>query len=196
MVHTDNDLLKTLLELIVHPLPQIKWKVAPEFLSKEKEMASCIDDVEFLSSKKLTGPVRQHKDDAGADLICAAFEHKDGEPYVWQSSARVMPGKAITCLTGLCFEIPPGFEMQVRPRSGLGFKYGVTLANSIGTIDAGFTGQVKVRLVNLGTEPYDIKVGDRIAQVVVNRVLTPDFQKVTEISSSDRGDGGFGSTGS
>lgn len=97
--------------------------------------------------------------------------------------------------TGLCLEIPPGFEGQVRPRSGLALKNGVTVANAPGTIDSDYRGELQVLLVNLGKEPFRIEPGARIAQLVIARVAQADLHLVASLEGSDRGAGGFGSTG-
>lgn len=92
-------------------------------------------------------------------------------------------------------EIPAGFEGQVRPRSGLALEHGITVLNAPGTIDSDYRGEVKVMLVNLGTEPYRLKPGDRIAQLVVAPVTRVAFEVVEELATTARGEGGFGSTG-
>jgi dUTP pyrophosphatase len=98
--------------------------------------------------------------------------------------------------TGLVFEIPQGYEVQVRPRSGLAVKNGVTVLNTPGTIDADYRGEVKVILVNLGAEPFTVKRGDRVAQLVPARVAADvDFKESDEVSATGRGAGGFGHTG-
>jgi dUTP pyrophosphatase len=97
--------------------------------------------------------------------------------------------------TGLAVEIPPGFEVQVRPRSGLALKHGVTVANAPGTIDADYRGEVKVILVNLGAAPFVVQRGERIAQLVVAAVVHADVIEVEALSETERGEGGFGSTG-
>lgn len=97
--------------------------------------------------------------------------------------------------TGLRIEIPPGFEVQIRPRSGLALKHGITLPNTPGTIDCDYRGPLGVLLVNLGDAPYVIAHGDRIAQMIVAPVLQARFEVVAELSDSARGAGGFGSTG-
>lgn len=97
--------------------------------------------------------------------------------------------------TGLSFEIPPGFEIQARPRSGLAIKQGLSLLNTPGTIDADYRGEVKIILVNLGTEPQTIQDQDRIAQLILCPVVQAEFQFVEELSDTARGAGGFGSTG-
>lgn len=97
--------------------------------------------------------------------------------------------------TGLYIELPAGYEAQVRPRSGLAIKNGVTVANSPGTIDADYRGEVKVALVNLSDTPFTVNPGDRIAQMVVARHETVEWEAVDELTDTERGAGGFGSTG-
>jgi dUTP pyrophosphatase len=97
--------------------------------------------------------------------------------------------------TGLFLEIPEGFEVQIRPRSGLAFKHGITVLNSPGTIDADYRGEVGVLLVNLSNEPFEIQHGERIAQMVVASYTQAELIETTELSATDRGSGGFGSTG-
>jgi dUTP pyrophosphatase len=105
------------------------------------------------------------------------------------------PGERRAVGTGLVFEIPEGFEMQVRPRSGLALKSGITLPNAPGTIDADYRGELKVILQNGGTEPFTIRRGDRIAQLVFARHEAPALVETDAVSSTARGTGGFGSTG-
>ena len=97
--------------------------------------------------------------------------------------------------TGLFLEIPEGYEVQVRPRSGLAAKHGITLLNSPGTIDADYRGEIGVILVNLSKDAFEIKQGERIAQMVFCKHETFEFEEVEELSDSERGSGGFGSTG-
>lgn len=97
--------------------------------------------------------------------------------------------------TGLCIELPVGFEAQIRPRSGLAFKYGITVLNTPGTIDADYRGELKVLLINLGDAPFEINHGERIAQMIVAKHETVEWNEVTELSDTDRGRGGYGSTG-
>ena len=97
--------------------------------------------------------------------------------------------------TGLFLEIPEGYEAQVRPRSGMAIKHGITVINSPGTIDCDYRGEVKVPIVNLSNEPFTITHGDRIAQMVCAAYAKASFQTVTELSNTERGTGGFGSTG-
>lgn len=122
---------------------------------------------------------------AGADL-CA---------YLPFQNVTLSPGKSALIPTGLFFEIPDGYEVQVRPRSGLAAKNGVTVLNTPGTIDSDYRGEVKVILINLGEEEFTISNGDRIAQMVVAPVTTADFTFAENLSETDRGSGGMGSTG-
>ncbi len=105
------------------------------------------------------------------------------------------PGARVMVPTGLAFAIPPGFEIQVRPRSGWATKRGVTVVNAPGTIDADYRGEVMIALVNLGQEPMEIVDQDRVAQLVLCPVLQAEFQVTEELSETARGAGGFGSTG-
>lgn len=97
--------------------------------------------------------------------------------------------------TGLRVEIPPGYEMQIRPRSGLATKHGISLPNTPGTIDSDYRGPLGVALINLGAEPYTIQHGERIAQLIIAPVVQAAFQMVDALSDTTRGSGGFGSTG-
>jgi len=97
--------------------------------------------------------------------------------------------------TGLQIELPPGFEAQVRPRSGLAFKHGIGIVNSPGTIDADYRGEIKVLLINLSQEPFHINAGDRIAQMVVARHETVEWHQVEMLNETSRGAGGYGHTG-
>jgi dUTP pyrophosphatase len=106
------------------------------------------------------------------------------------------PGERVAVPTGLALEIPPGYEVQVRPRSGLALKHGVTVLNAPGTIDADYRGEVRIILANLGREPYAIQRGERIAQLVPAAIVRAELVEVAALSDTDRGAGGFGSTGS
>jgi len=110
------------------------------------------------------------------------------------AAATLEPG--IPCLvpTGLTIEVPPGFEAQVRPRSGLALKHAITMPNAPGTIDPGYRGEVRVILLNLGREPYTIQAGDRIAQMIVARYEAVEWLEAP-LAESARGPGGFGSSG-
>jgi dUTP pyrophosphatase len=121
---------------------------------------------------------------AGADL-CAALDE----------ALTLAPGARALVPTGLSIALPPGFEGQVRPRSGLALRDGITCLNAPGTIDADYRGPIGVILANLGSEPVTIKRGDRIAQLVIAPVSRAQFDLVEELPESVRGNGGFGSTG-
>jgi dUTP pyrophosphatase len=123
---------------------------------------------------------------AGFDLA-AALE--------FDAPLTIAPGAHAAVPTGLVFEIPAGYEMQVRPRSGLAARHGLTLLNAPGTVDSDYRGEVKVLLVNLGAEPVTLKRGDRIAQGIIAPVVHAHLVIVSEVSGSGRGAGGFGSTG-
>jgi dUTP pyrophosphatase len=122
---------------------------------------------------------------AGADLCAAVHD-----------AITLLPGGRALVPTGFAIALPAGFEAQVRPRSGLALRNGVTCLNSPGTIDADYRGPVNVILANLGSEPIVVKRGDRIAQMVVAPVSRASFDEVKELPASVRGPGGFGSTGS
>jgi dUTP pyrophosphatase len=131
-------------------------------------------------------PSYQSANAAGLDLVAAIPE---GAPVSLESSDRALVP------TGLAFELPEGYEAQVRPRSGLALKHGVTVLNSPGTIDADYRGEVMVILINLGASPFLIERGDRIAQLVVSPVTHVEVMAVDELGGTTRGKGGFGSTG-
>jgi dUTP pyrophosphatase len=97
--------------------------------------------------------------------------------------------------TGLAMALPPGYEAQIRPRSGLAVKHGITCLNTPGTIDADYRGEIKVLLINLGAEPFNIGRGERIAQMIVAPVVQVGFEKVLQLDATDRGAGGFGHSG-
>jgi len=107
----------------------------------------------------------------------------------------LQPGERCLVPTGLAMAIPVGFEVQVRPRSGLAIKHGIALVNSPGTIDADYRGEIRIILINLGTESFTIHPGDRIAQLVVAPVCQAGMKVVAELPGSERGSGGFGHTG-
>lgn len=121
---------------------------------------------------------------AGADLLAAIEEDIELAPL----ERRIVP-------TGLSIALPPGFEAQVRPRSGLAAKHGITVANAPGTIDADYRGEVGVILINLGKEPFRIERGMRIAQIVIARHARAVWREVSTLDETARGAGGFGSTG-
>jgi dUTP pyrophosphatase len=109
--------------------------------------------------------------------------------------AVLRPGERLLVPTGLALEIPPGWEGQVRPRSGLALRHGIGMVNAPGTIDSDYRGEVGVLLINLGSEPFTLRRGDRIAQLVIARVESVEWEEAEALDLSDRGEGGFGSTG-
>lgn len=112
-----------------------------------------------------------------------------------ESGITLKTGERAMVATGLCFEIPPGYEIQARPRSGLAAKNGISLVNTPGTIDADYRGEVKIILINHGLEAFEIKPQERIAQLVLAPVVQADFEILSTLSETERGAGGFGSTG-
>jgi len=107
----------------------------------------------------------------------------------------LQPGERCLVPTGLAMAIPPGYEVQVRPRSGLAINHGIALVNSPGTIDADYRGEIRIIMINLGQEPFTIHSGDRIAQLVVMPVCQGQLHLVAELPETERGSGGFGHTG-
>jgi len=136
--------------------------------------------------KDLPLPTYHTASSAGLDLQAAIAP---------QTTLVIEPGSRELVPTGLAIELPEGFEAQIRPRSGLALKKGVTLVNTPGTIDADYRGEIGVIVINHGAEPFEIVRGDRIAQMIVAPVVQARLVEVDDLSSSDRGAGGFGSTG-
>jgi len=131
-------------------------------------------------------PAYQSADAAGLDLLAAVPQ---------DAPLMLAPGKHALVPTGLAIALPAGFEAQVRPRSGLAAKHGVTVLNSPGTIDADYRGEISVILINHGEAAFTIRRGERIAQMVIAPVVQAQLVPVTVLTSTDRGSGGFGSTG-
>jgi dUTP pyrophosphatase len=131
----------------------------------------------------------------GLPLPRYASEDAVGLDVAAAEELTLRPGQRHAVATGFAIEIPRGYEVQVRPRSGLAMKHGITCLNTPGTIDSDYRGEVKVILVNLGQEPFEIRRGERIAQLVPAPVLRADFVEASELSGTERGSGGFGSTG-
>jgi dUTP pyrophosphatase len=121
---------------------------------------------------------------AGMD-VCAAVE----------SDVHIAPLETKLIPTGFSIELPQGYEAQIRPRSGLALKYQVGILNSPGTIDSDYRGEVKIILTNFGKEPFTVKRGDRIAQMVVHRYARVEWEEVEQVNTTSRGAGGFGHTG-
>ena len=131
-------------------------------------------------------PAYQSAHAAGLDLLAAVPE---GSPLI------LAPGTHALVPTGLTIALPPGYEAQVRPRSGLAAKHGVTVLNSPGTIDADYRGEIGVLLINHGAKPFPIQRGERIAQMVIASVVRVELVAAASLSATERGEGGFGSTG-
>ena len=135
------------------------------------------EDKEFL-------PVYSSAEAAGADLRACV-----------QEDIVIKPGQRYLVPTGLSIQLPVGYEAQIRPRSGLAIKHGISLVNTPGTIDSDYRGEVKILMINLGSEDFVIKRGDRIAQMVIAPVTHGMFAMADSLDDTDRGAGGFGSTG-
>ncbi len=145
-----------------------------------------IDVRQLPHAEGLALPAYQTAHAAGLDLLAAVPEDT---PLV------LLPGKHAMVPTGLTIALPEGYEAQVRPRSGLAAKHGVTVLNAPGTVDADYRGEINVLLINHGTEPFAIRRGERIAQMVIASVARAEFVTADQLSSTERGSGGFGSTG-
>jgi dUTP pyrophosphatase len=137
-----------------------------------------------LEEHAVGAPAYQSEHAAGMDLV-AAVEH----------GIDIAPGEVVAVPTGLKVEIPVGYEGQVRPRSGLAARHAIGVPNAPGTIDADYRGEVKVLLVNLGRNPYRVERGDRIAQLVISPVVHAEIEVVATLTTTARGEGGFGHTG-
>ena len=141
-------------------------------------------NVKCVASKGAVIPEYKTVGAAGADLYALV-----------DFPITLAPGKTAMVPTGLFFEIPEGYEIQVRPRSGLAAKNGVTVLNTPGTIDSDYRGEIKIILINLGDKDFVINSGDRVAQMVIAPLIQASFSIVDELSDTTRGSGGFGSTG-
>ncbi len=141
-------------------------------------------NIHIINKSKNTLPAYETAHAAGMDLRADL-----------EASITLQPMERKLVPTGLYMELPVGFEAQIRPRSGLAFKHGISIVNSPGTIDADYRGEIKVLLINLGTEPFEINTGDRIAQMVVAKHETVVWYEATELSETSRGAGGYGHTG-
>ncbi|MGF7154584.1 dUTP diphosphatase [Novosphingobium gossypii] len=131
----------------------------------------------------------------GLDLPVYATDGAAGMDVVSAEDVTIAPGGRHAVATGLSVAIPVGFEIQVRPRSGLALKHGISVPNAPGTVDSDYRGEVKVILINHGAEAFDIRRGDRVAQLVLAPVTRASWIEVEELDETARGEGGFGSTG-
>ena len=144
--------------------------------------------VKFVNHSDNEDPKHKHLDDSGMDLRANL---PDGDITISVGKIQLVP-------TGLHFELPESMEIQVRPRSGLAAKNGITVLNTPGTVDRGYTGEIKIILINLGDKDFLVSHGDRIAQAVVSPVISGRWAKIIKVDNigkAERGDGGFGSTG-
>ena len=131
----------------------------------------------------------------GLDLPAYATDGAAGMDVVSAEDVTIAPGARHAVATGLALAIPPGYEIQVRPRSGLALKHGITVPNTPGTIDSDYRGELKIILINHGQQPFAILRGDRVAQLVLAPVTRAGWVEVEHLDETARGDGGFGSTG-
>ena len=145
-----------------------------------------MEKLEVFVSRKDGALLPQYATDASSGLDLCAF---------LDEALTMKPLERLLIPTGIFISIPKGFEAEIRPRSGVAYKYGVTVLNTPGTIDADYRGEIKVILINLGTEPFVIRNGDRIAQMVFKSVTQIDWKLVDVLPETERGEGGFGSTG-
>jgi len=159
-----------------------------EQAAKQQAMDDVKIKIKFVNHSDNEDPSHKHLDDSGMDLRANL---PDGDMMISVGKIQLVP-------TGLHFELPESMEIQVRPRSGLAAKHGITVLNTPGTVDRGYTGEIKIILINLGDKDFLVKHGDRIAQAVVSPVISGRWSKmikVDNIGQSERGGGGFGSTG-
>lgn len=149
----------------------------------------------------MTTPVKveltPHEHAVGLNLPTYATEQSAGMDLsaALEEAIEIGPGERALIPTGLSIALPAGYEAQIRPRSGLALKHGVTVLNAPGTIDADYRGEIKVILANLGTEPFTVERGMRIAQMVIAKHANVEWEVVKDLQESERGEGGFGSTG-
>jgi dUTP pyrophosphatase len=177
-----SDEEKTQMSEIFNQVGMEDWAYDPEDNSMRLK-------IKIINNSNNPDPVYQKEGDSGFDFTAHLAQY---------SAITIEPLKRALVPTGLHFQIPVGFELQVRPRSGLALKNGITVLNTPGTVDSGYRGEVMVILYNTGDEPFTIKNGDRIAQGVISPVQTrktTKFIRVNTLDTSDRGTGGFGSTG-
>lgn len=140
-------------------------------------------------------PVKRLPHAEGLDLPAYATEGAAGMDVLAAEDVTLAPGTRHAVATGLALAIPPGYEVQVRPRSGLALKHGISVPNAPGTIDSDYRGELKVILINHGAEPFAVRRGDRVAQLVLAPVVRARWLEVEDLDETARGEGGFGSTG-
>lgn len=140
--------------------------------------------IKIMKEREVILPQYMTEESAGMDVRALLEE-----------AIMLKPLERVLIPTGIRLEIPKGYEVQVRPRSGLAIKNGITLLNSPGTIDSDYRGEIKIILVNLSLEPFQVKNGERIAQFVLQKVYQMELEETTELTKTERNSGGFGSTG-
>ena len=150
-----------------------------------------------MSIEHIGVQVRREPGTEDLALPCYMSEHASGMDVcaAVEAPVSIAPGEIELIPTGLCIAIPPGYEAQVRPRSGLALKHGITVVNAPGTIDADYRGEVRIILGNMGRETFVVERGARVAQLVVQRVIQADWRPVDELPETERSAGGFGHTG-
>jgi dUTP pyrophosphatase len=156
-------------------------------LEKISEKSDNYMKIYYKNTSNNKNPIYEHNDDSGFDLRADI-----------DTSVTLKPLERKLIPTGLYFELPPNTELQVRPRSGMALKHGITVLNTPGTVDSNYRGEVGIILVNLSNEPFTINSGDRVAQAVIMNVINPNFSTLInkdDLSTTDRGENGFGSTG-
>ncbi|MHC1697840.1 MAG: dUTP diphosphatase [Geobacteraceae bacterium] len=148
-------------------------------------------------SDSLTVKIRRLRSASNNQLPCYMTTHSAGMDLYADVTDEIVlsPGERALIPTGIALELPDGYEVQIRPRSGLALRHGITLVNSPGTIDPDYRGEISVIVINHGTEQFPIKSGDRIAQMVFSRFIRAIFTEVVELGETSRGEGGFGHTG-
>ena len=169
--------------------PEDKHLFPPILVTKDTHMTCNCNSVTVKIKKdypEVILPIQAYKGDAGVDLYANFQDTK---------SVTIDPGDWLLIPTGIRLDIPQGWEAQIRPRSGMAKNYAITVLNSPGTIDSGYTGPVGVILINHGIITFDVNNGDRIAQMVIAEVPTVIFEETDSLSKSARGESGFGSTG-
>lgn len=145
----------------------------------------------------LSVKIRRLRSASVNQLPCYMTAHSAGMDLYAELTDEIVlsPGERALVPTGIALELPDGYEVQIRPRSGLALRHGITLVNSPGTIDPDYRGEIAVIVINHGTEPFSIKSGDRIAQMVFSRFIRVTLSEVTDLGETSRGEGGFGHTG-
>jgi len=151
--------------------------------------------VELIKNSKLSTPRYATEQSAGMDIFANIMEETANPEIKTPGYNLIGVGESAIIKTGLFVAIPPGYEIQIRPRSGLAAKHQVTVLNTPGTIDADYRGEIGVILINHGESPFKVEHGERIAQMVMCKVETIEFEIVETLSETGRGEGGFGSTG-